>query len=73
MRRVRLWCFAFPPVVAGPPQLMMALTGDGQADQTLILKRDVHCGKDTAQVKGTRLVLRLVRLHPWCLSRGSVA
>ena len=37
-------------LVAGPPQLMMAFTGDGQIDPKLIEARDKREGKTTADL-----------------------
>lgn len=37
-------------LLAGPPQLMMAFTGDGQIDSKLVEDRDKREGKNTAEL-----------------------
>lgn len=40
--------------VAGPPQLMMAFTKEGQSDEAMVAKRDNHYGTNSAETKAYR-------------------
>lgn len=45
---VNIWC------CAGPPQLMMAFTDDGQVNDQLVADRDSRHGKNTAELRESR-------------------